>query len=235
MTELLDIDATPIGRPAIVAWADDNAGAPTGPRPHASAEERSRGDVVSGPAARAAARPEHTDGPAILVGVGAPATDVVIDEAARIARELGGTLHVVAGYRPASASERERTRRQLPAGLSLDCDDDRLLEARDALEDAGETAAAKVPVRLHLERGDLVAGLCRVACREEALLIVAASPTGRMSGRADARLVNLAPCQVRRVEVGAKRRNVWRGAKKLRSRSRDRTGRVGDHSVSGVA
>ena len=139
---------------------------------------------------------DNTEGPAILAAVGSPFTDAVIAEAESITQELGGTLHLVAAYRPATAGERERARRQLPVGLDLDYDDDRLVEARDALEDAREAAAPGLDVRAHLERGDLGAGLIRVAERERALLIVAGTPANRRSRRADARLKSLAPCRV---------------------------------------
>jgi hypothetical protein len=87
----------------------------------------------------------------------------------------GATLHLVDGYRPASAAERERARRRLPAGLNLDYDDDRLLEARDA------------------------------ARREGARLILSARPSRGRSARPPpgARLVRLAPCPVRLLDLTA--------------------------------
>lgn len=140
-------------------------------------------------------------GAVILAAVGTSSTDIVTVEAQRITRELDGTLHLMAAYRPASTAERDQARRRLPAGLSLDYDDDRLIQARDTLENARETVATDLDVRLHLERGEFHVSLCRVARREAAQVIVAASPHGPLSGRAAARLIRLAPCPVRLVKV----------------------------------
>lgn len=121
----------------------------------------------------------------IIVGTdGTEAGNRAVAEAARLAASWETTLHVVCAYRPASPAARERFNRKLPAGVVLDYVDDHEAQARMILEDCRQQVVLGAPARMHAERGELCAALCRVAERERARCLVVARPArGAVLGR----------------------------------------------------